>query len=248
MMSRSIYVGFDPREAAAFNVARYSFRCYLTQPIRIRGLVLSQLQAEGLYRRPTRTRINSEGRLEMIDELSIRSDYNGRIATQHANARFLVPHLARTGWALFSDGDVLARPGADLARLFDSLDAQYACYCVKHAHQPTVKTKMDGQLQTQYHRKNWTSFIVWNCGHAAVKELTVEMVNTLPGRDLHALGWIDDDAIGALDPAWNHLVGEVPHDPDCKVAHFTNGTPDMPGYESQPFADEWRSLLDRQAA
>lgn len=247
-MRTSIYIGFDPREAAAFDVARHSIRRRLTQPIPIHGLVLSHLQAAGLYRRPTVRRINGEGRFDVIDELSIRSDYDGHISTEHANARFLVPHLAGEGWALFTDGDVLARDGANVARLFAKLDPRFACYCVKHEHQPAATTKMDGQLQTRYPRKNWTSFIIWNCGHAATKALTLDMVNSLPGRDLHALGWIDDDDIGALDPAWNHLVGEMPHDPDCKIAHFTLGPPDMPGYENQPFADEWRAELDMQAA
>lgn len=247
-MMRSIYIGFDPRESAAFSVARHSIRRRLTQPIPITGLVLSHLQAAGLYRRPTRRIVNSEGRFDVIDELSIRSDYNGRISTEHANARFLVPHLARTGWALFTDGDVLARNGANLARLFEQLDARFACYCVKHDHQPKATVKMDGQLQTVYPRKNWTSFIFWNCEHKAVRSLTLDMVNTLPGRDLHGLGFIDDRDIGELPPVWNHLVGEVPHDPDAKIAHFTVGTPDMPGYEHQPFADEWRAELDAQAA
>lgn len=244
----SIWIGFDPRESAAFDVAKYSIRRRLTQPIPIRGVVLSHLQAAGLYRRPTTRRVNSEGRFDVIDELSIRYDYDGRISTEHANARFLVPHLAKEGWALFTDGDVLAREGANVARLFEKLDTRFACYCVKHQHQPKATVKMDGQVQTVYPRKNWTSFMAWNCGHKAVRELTLNMVNNLPGRDLHALGWIDDEDIGSLDPAWNHLVGEVPHDPDAKIAHFTCGTPDMPGYETQPFADEWLAELNAQAA
>jgi hypothetical protein len=244
-----IYVGFDPREAAAFAVACHSIRRRLTQPIPVRGLVLSHLQELGLYRRPTRQRVNGDGRPELIDELSIRGDYDGRLSTQHANARFLVPHLSMgSGWSLFTDGDVLARYGANMARLFEKLETRFACYVVKHEYQPAATTKMDGQLQTRYPRKNWTSFIVWNCSHRATRALTLDMVNTLPGRDLHALGWIDDKHIGELDPQWNHLVGEMPHDPNCKIAHFTTGTPDMPGYEHQPFADEWRAELDLQAA
>lgn len=243
---RSIWIGFDPREAAAFDVARSSARRHCTQPIPIKGLVLSHLQAAGLYTRPTTIKVNGDGRFEMVDELSVRADYDGRVSTQHANARFLVPHLAKTGWALFMDGDMLVR--TNIARVFDGLDSSRAAYCVKHQHQPSATTKMDGQVQTRYPRKNWTSFIIWNCGHAANRELTLEMINTLPGRDLHGLRWLDDKLIGDLDPRWNHLVNEVPHDPDAKVAHFTCGTPDMPGYEAQPFANEWRTELDRQAA
>lgn len=241
-----IWIGWDPREAAAFSVARYGVRRRCTQPIPINGLVLSHLRDAGLYTRPTRVRINGDGRPEMIDELSVCNGYDGRISTQHANARFLVPHLAKIGWALFMDGDML--PRTNIARLFDQLDDRYAAYCVKHHHQPAASIKMDGQLQTKYPRKNWTSFIAWNCSHPANRELTIEMINTLPGRVLHSLFWLQDDEIGALDPRYNHLVGEQPHDPDCYVAHFTNGPPDMPGYENQPFADEWFAALDEQAA
>ena len=27
-----------------------------------------------------------------------------------------------------------------------------------------------------------------------------------------------------------------------KAVHFTRGTPDMPGYENVPYADEWRAI------
>ncbi len=64
------------------------------------------------------------------------------------------------------------------------------------------------------------------------------MVNTLPGRDLHRFCWLDDDLIGALPAEWNVLIGEEDH-PDPALAHFTLGVPDMDGYETQPFADEW---------
>lgn len=243
---RSIWVGFDGREGAAFAVCRHSIRRHLTQKIPISGLVLADLQAKGLYTRPTKIGITSDGHRKLIDVLSVRDDYDGGIATEHANARFLVPHLAHEGWALFMDGDMLAR--SNLARVFDGLDSKYAAYCVKHLHEPTYDTKMDGQAQTRYVRKNWTSFIIFNCSHAANRELTVEMVNTLPGRDLHRLCWLEDDLIGELGAEWNWLVRYSDPNIDPKVVHFTSGTPDMPGYENDLFADEWRNELKRWAA
>lgn len=243
----SIWIGFDPRphEVAAFAVARDTVRRHLSQDIPVYGLVLSDLQARGLYTRPTKTRTNGDGHLEMIDELSVRPDYDGRISTQHANARFLVPHLAKRGWALFMDGDMLVR--ADIARLLDSLDNDYALYCVKHRYEPTATTKMDGQLQTKYPGKNQSSFMVFNCEHEANKALTVEMVNTLPGRNLHRFCWLDDSEIGALGPEWNYLVGETDAPVEPKVLHFTSGVPNMPGYENVPFADQWRHAQDEWA-
>jgi hypothetical protein len=244
---RQIFIGWDPREAAAFAVARSSIRRHLTQPMPIRGLVLQQLIDAGLYTRPTTTKINGEGRFEMVDVLSIRADYDGRVSTQHANARFFVPHLAGTGWALFMDGDMLVR--GNLARVFEALDPAKAVYCVPHDHQAQRGAKMDGQLQTAYSRKNWSSFILFNCDHPANHALTLDLVNTVPGRDLHRLCWLTDEGlIGHLGPEWNWLVGESAAIDNPKVVHFTSGVPDMPGYENCAYADEWRAELNRWAA
>lgn len=218
----------------------------MSQPVPIAGLVLDDLMDAGLYTRPTTTKINAEGRVEMVDLLSARPDYDGRIATQHANARFFVPHLAKTGWALFMDGDMLAR--GNLARVFERLDPKYAVYCVKHDHQPAVGTKMDGQVQTNYSRKNWSSMMIFNCDHSANKALTLEVANTVPGRDLHRFFWLEDSQIGELDPKWNFLVGHTDPAVDPELVHFTDGVPDMPGYENVAYAEEWRAELRRWAA
>jgi hypothetical protein len=241
MMQESIWIGFDPREADAFAVCRHTIRRHLTRPIPVRGLVLSQLQRDRLYKRPIEYRQSAADRPVMWDPIS-----DAAMSTEHANARFLVPHLARTGWALFCDGDILVR--GNLARLLDGLDRRFAAYCVKHVHAPNSAIKMDGQIQTVYARKNWTSFIVWNCDHPAMRRLTVDMVNTLPGRDLHRLCWLDDSEIGELDPRFNFLVGH--NDPAIEpvVVHFTEGTPAMPGYEHVPFADEWRAAREHWAS
>jgi lipopolysaccharide biosynthesis glycosyltransferase len=168
------------------------------------------------------------------------------MSTQHANARFLVPHLAVTGWALFMDGDVLVR--GNLARIFDDLDPSKAIYCVKHAHMPPAGVKMDGQEQTRYVRKNWSSVVIWNCEHASNRALSVDAVNSLAGRDLHRFVWLEDEEIGELDPKWNWLVRQSPAFEAPQIVHFTEGTPDMPGYADDPYADEWRQELARWAA
>lgn len=246
-MQRSVWVGWDPREADAFAVCRHSLRRTANvQHPPIQGLILSDLIEKGLYTRPTTTKVNGEGRVEMVDLLSVREDYDGRISTQHANARFLTPFVAGTGWALFCDGDMLFR--SNVGKMFDKLDPKYAAYCVKHQYQPTSKTKMDAQVQTVYSRKNWSSFLVFQCEHEANKRLTLEMVNTLPGKDLHRLCWLEDEEIGELDPAWNFLVGHSDPSIDPKCVHFTDGVPSMPGYESVPFSDEWRAELNRWAS
>src|SRR3954470_23054250 len=103
--SRMIFVGFDPRQAEAFAVARDTIRRRVSQPISVHGLVLDDLRARGLYWRQHEMR---DGQL-----YDVASD--APMATEFSNSRFLVPTLAQGGWALFLDADMLIR--GDLARL-----------------------------------------------------------------------------------------------------------------------------------
>lgn len=98
---------------------------------------------------------------------------------------------------------------------------------------------MDGQSQTAYPRKNWSSLMLVNCDHPANEALTLDTINELPGRDLHAFCWLTDDLIGELPAEWNHLVGVQPDNQDAKVLHYTLGIPSMPGYARCPRANDW---------
>lgn len=235
-MKHSIWIGFDPREADAFAVARHSINRHLITPIPVRGVVLTDLRTGGLYSRPTSHR---DGRL--WDDIS-----EAPMATEFACSRFLVPRLAKSGWALFMDCDMLVR--ANLDQLFRLADPTKAVMVVKHNYQPPPGTKMDGQAQTRYARKNWSSVILWNVDHAANQGLTVELINSVPGRDLHRFCWLDDAEIGELEPKWNWLVGHSDPVVDPAIVHFTEGTPAMSGYEDCDYADEWRAELERWAA
>jgi len=233
----SIWLGFDTREAVAFAVARFTARRRLNMPIPIYGLVLDQLIKDGLYLRPTERR---DGRL--WDVIS-----DAPMSTEFAIARFLTPILAKRGWALFMDSDILVR--SDLSRLFAEAEhSGKAVLCVQHNHVPREREKMDGQAQLSYPRKNWSSVMLFNCDHPANKRLTLDLINNAPGRDLHRLCWLDDSEIGALDPRWNWLVGASPGGTDPGVVHFTQGFPLMPGYENQPYAEDWREALAAWAA
>lgn len=237
----SIWVGFDTREAAAYAVARHSAKRHMSRDIPIHGLVLSDLQAKGLYTRPLEFRASAADKPVMWDVIS-----DAAMSTQHACARFLISELAREGWAMFCDGDVLFRD--DVAKVFDALDPRYALYCVKHNYTAKPGIKMDGMPQTVYPKKNWSSVFVVNTQHEANRALTAELVNTVPGRDLHRFAWLDESDIGTLPPEWNYLVGESPRVENPSLAHFTLGPPDMDGYEHCEFADEWRAELARWAA
>jgi hypothetical protein len=234
----SIWIGFDPREAAAFAVCRHSLKQTSTNPgVPIRGIVLSDLEQRGLYYRPTERRGE-----QLWDVIS-----DAPMSTEFAVSRFLTPILAGSGLALFMDCDILAR--SSVMRLFDRANSQYAVMCVKHQHEPLqYAVKMDGQQQVRYARKNWSSVMLFNCDHPSNKKLTVEMVNTLPGRDLHRFCWLEDDEIGELNPRWNYLVGhsEETDEPPVLV-HFTEGVPDMRGYENVEYADEYREAMRQWA-
>jgi lipopolysaccharide biosynthesis glycosyltransferase len=234
-MSISVWIGFDPREAAAFAACRQSIRLWNKQ-LPVHGLVLSDLRERGLYTRPTERRLG-----KLWDVIS-----DNYMSTEFAISRFLVPHLAQRGLAVFMDCDMLVRD--NLARVFDGISKSKAVTCVQHVYQPPEGEKMDGQVQTSYPRKNWSSFMVFNCDHPSNKKLTPEMVNSLPGRDLHRLCWLKDDEIGELDPAWNWLPGHSSDNIDPKVVHFTEGGPWFTGFENVPYADEWRGALYRWAA
>lgn len=233
---QSIWLGYDPREAGAYAVARHSIERHLLSPTRIRGVILDDLKTDGLYTRPTS---RNDGKL--WDDIS-----EAPMATEFACSRFLVPHLAGSGWALFLDGDVMARRNID--KIFTLADPSKAVMVVKHHHQPADRTKMDGQAQTRYARKNWSSVCLWNVDHPANKKLTLDVINTIPGRDLHAFCWLLDSEIGELDASWNYLVGHTKDVENPRIVHFTDGIPTMPGYENCEFAQDWRDELKRWAA
>lgn len=222
-----LFIGWDPSQMRAYLVAEKSARTTTRQALDFQRVAMSHLERIGLYRRPTQ--LTAHG---YFDEIS-----QAPMSTGHAIARFLVPALCQyEGWAVFTDGDVLFR--RDVADLVALADERYAVQVVQHAHAPRDTVKMEGQIQTQYARKNWSSVMLFNCGHPANRALSVELVNTVPGRDLHRFCWLEDDLIGALPAEWNVLIGEEGH-PDPAIAHFTLGVPDMPGYEHQQYADEW---------
>lgn len=244
MSIRSIYLGFDKREGAAYAVARYSMLRWMTQPIPIMGLVQSDLRAQNLYWRKEEVRANQEGtgwqRYDMISDAPV--------STEFSLTRFLVPYLAQTGWSLFCDCDILVRD--NIVRLFEHLEnncGDYAVMCVKHDHNPQETIKMDGQIQTRYARKNWSSVMAFNCDHPANKSLTLDLVNTAPGRDLHAFCWLADRDIGELDPAYNYLVGHSKNIAEPKIVHFTEGTPVMDGFSECEYAKEWFDMQDSWA-
>jgi hypothetical protein len=232
-VARKIFIGWDPREKVASEVAAASFRRRTAAPLDIRFLKLDRLRESGVLTRPVETR---EGRLWCPIS-------DAPMATEFAISRFALPFLVSDGWALFVDSDVVCL--ADVEELFALADDRYAVMCVQHQHAPVSTTKMDGQIQTTYSRKNWSSVMLIHCGHEANRRLTHADLNGWPGRHLHAFRWLEDHEIGALPPEWNYLVGHSIKGPEpIKIAHFTEGGPFLPNWPGGPMDHLWLNELN----
>jgi hypothetical protein len=220
-----VFLGVDsrPAELAAYEVARHSAASFGCDVI---PLYEDRLRMAGIITRP-------------MDRRGGMWDLNSDAAqsTEFAISRFAVPLLAHSGWALFGDCDIvfLRNPRC----IGDYADKSKAVMVVKHDVRVTHGTKMDGQVQSPYPRKLWSSVCLWNLEHPANRRLNLTMLNQWPGRDLHAFKWLHDDEIGELPVEANWLVGmqEKPEHPI--IAHYTLGTPNMPGRERSEHADIW---------
>lgn len=221
-----VYIGFDERECDAYCVAEYSLKRLSSINLVVTPLSSKRLSETGLLRRIT------DNRGQLFDLIS-----QAPASTDFAISRFLVPIISQTGWALFVDADVLFM--CDVKELFDLADNKYAVMVVKHNHVGNEQTKMDGQIQTKYTRKNWSSVVLWNCDHQANKRLSLVDVNERRGFDLHNFYWLNDSEIGELPAEFNWLVRvqEKPENP--KIAHYTLGVPSMPGLAKSEHADLW---------
>lgn len=221
-----VYIGSDPREHDAYAVAEHSLRKHASVPVSVTALDADRLAAYGLLRRTTDLR----GGIYDLPS-------NAPCSTRFAISRFLVPHLAQTGWALFVDADMVFC--ADVAELFALADPQYAVQVVKH-QQAGGGTKMDGQAQLAYPRKNWSSVVLWQADHPANGRLSLQDVNERPGRDLHRFYWLHDSEIGELPAEWNVLVNVQPMPEHPKLLHYTLGTPNMSeGLKNCDHAEIW---------
>jgi lipopolysaccharide biosynthesis glycosyltransferase len=223
-MTLKVYIGHDPREGPAFAVAARSARKFGCDVIPLRE---ETLRLSGMLTRPTDTR----GQMW---------DFNSGApqSTAFAIARFFAPVLAHSGWCLFVDADVIFL--RDPNELFEVADPACAVMVVKHKPMQLGTVKMDGQVQTSYARKLWSSVVLWNVDHPANSRLNLQMLNQWPGRDLHAFRWLADSEIGELAPEWNWLVGMQDKPASPAIAHYTLGTPDMAGHENDPHSELWK--------
>lgn len=217
-----VFIGFDPREAIAYNVLAYSIQCHASQPVSVTALKLSQLT--GVL---TRERHPLQ-------------------STDFSFSRFLTPYLSGyAGWSIFMDCDMLVLD--DIAGLWALRDERYAVMVVKHQHVPRETTKFLGEPQSKYEKKNWSSVMMFN--NARCSALTPEYVNGASGLELHQFKWLEsDDLIGSLPERWNHLVGYNPPRNDAALVHYTLGGPYFDEFADCEYGDAWREAKQAMLA
>ena len=201
-----IYVGYDPREACVYHTFCQSVIENAKEPVSF--IPLHQQHLDGFDGQQDGT--------------------NGFIFS-----RYLVPYLnGFYGAAIFCDGDMIVN--TDINELIDLMDPMYAVQVVKHDYKTKYPRKYIGSPiendNVDYPRKNWSSVMIFNCGHPSNSILTPEFVAEAGGSFLHRFEWLNDTEIGELPLEWNWLEGEYPHNPDAKLIHHTLGSPGFSYY------------------
>lgn len=212
----TLYVGYDPREAAVYHVFCQSVIEHASGPVRFVPL-----------------------HAPMLDNFDGQQDGTNAFIY----SRYLVPYLEDySGMALFCDGDMLMC--ADVYELFHYTDKPVSV--VKHEYTTRHPRKYIGSPiendNLDYPRKNWSSVMLFNCGHRSNQILTPEFVASAGGKMLHRFEWLNDSEIGELPVAWNHLVGE--YEPaEAKIYHHTLGSPGFEYYKECESSKRWNQTL-----
>lgn len=212
-----VFIGYDKVESVAWHTMAHSILRQSSRPVAIIPVNLANFK--DIYTR----------------------ERDPKQSNEFSFSRFLVPYLCDyQGYGVFFDCDMMLR--TDIAEILKVIDEQpgKALYVVQHSYEPRDDVKYLNTVQYKYPRKNWSSVVLWNCGHEANRKITPEYVNTASGLDLHRFTWLSDDQIGELNVRWNWLVGEYTEPPaDVKNVHWTVGGPYFIEYQDADFADEW---------
>lgn len=220
-----IFIGYDSREVICYDVCKYSITHHSNSLFDIQPINIQELTS--VYNRSA-------------DPLA---------ATEFTYTRFLVPYLCNyKGWALFCDCDFVFL--SDIQELFDLCNSKYAVMVCKHNYVPTNAVKMDGKIQSQFPKKNWSSLIAFNCSHSKNQILTPDTINNQTGKFLHRFEWLEEEDIGSLPIQWNWLVGwyKQPQDGQPKALHYTEGGPWFENYQNCEYAKEWNYYKARTLA
>lgn len=216
-----VYIGYDEVEIIAFHTLVQSIIDNSSVPVSVVPISLKNIK--NIYKRVR----------------------DPKQSNAFSFSRFLVPYLNDyQGYAIFFDCDMMLR--ADIKELFEVIKPENAISVVKHTYEPRDDVKYLGNIQYAYPRKNWSSVMVWNCGHPSNKIVTPDFVDRSTGLELHRFTWLNDEEIGEIPVEWNWLVGEYDDPPaDIKNVHWTLGGPYFQEYSEVDFSDEWRLIKGR---
>jgi lipopolysaccharide biosynthesis glycosyltransferase len=214
----NMIVGFDQREAIAYHTFTQSIIEKSSVPVSFAPLAINSLKN---YKEKHTDRSND-----------------------FVYSRFLTPYLNNfQGWSIFADGDMICQ--ADIKELWDLRDESKAVLVVKHNYQTKQNIKYLGNMNENYPKKNWSSLILWNCGHPKHKILTPEFISNQSGKYLHRFSWLDEEDIGELPIEWNWLAIEYPINASAKIIHYTLGTPCFKNYKDTDMAEIWINTYKR---
>ena len=214
----NIYIGYDEVEIVAYHTLSQSIIKHASGPIRISPICSKHFRK--FFNRPR----------------------DKKQSNDFSFTRFLVPYLNNyDGYAIFMDCDMMLK--TDIFEVFNEIDPHSAISVVQHDYTPSDTVKYLNKVQYAYPRKNWSSFVVWNCSHEKNRKLTPNFIESASGLELHRFTWLKDTEIGNLDVSWNWLVGDYINPPeDVKNVHWTIGGPYFKEYSDVDYSDEWLEI------
>lgn len=219
-----VFIGWDSREDIAYQVCKKSIKLH-NNSIEIYPIKQKILRELGIYTRKE-------------DTLA---------STEFTITRFLVPYLSDySGISIFMDCDMLVQ--TDIMQVLKELTYFSApVACVQHKkYELKSNIKMDGRIQHEYPKKNWSSFMVFNCEHEDIKNnLSVNKVNSSTPQYLHRMEWAS--SITNLSHTWNYLVGYYNDLETPNVLHYTDGGPWFDSYKNCEFSTNWIKMRDLNA-
>jgi lipopolysaccharide biosynthesis glycosyltransferase len=208
-----IFIGYDEREPVAFHTCVDSIIKHASEPVEIVPLALRHLSMFYLEE-------HTDGSNDFI------------------YSRFLVPYLCGfNGFGIYVDGDMVFRN--DIAKLWELRDPWMAAQVVKHDYKTKATQKYLGAKNEDYPCKNWSSVILWNCGHYANRQMLPETISAMTGAQLHRFSWLPDERLGELPLLWNWLAEEYDHNDNANLHHYTLGTPCWEEYAGGEAAKLW---------
>jgi lipopolysaccharide biosynthesis glycosyltransferase len=209
-----VFIGWDPAQAEAAEVCKYTLLKHSTLPVQVNFLRLKDLKEQKLIWKndPAAT-------------------------TETTMTRWLVPHLSNYhGWSLYVDPDFVFF--ADIRELFQSQEPRYATMVVKTPYKPKSTTRLDGRVTAAYGRKCWSSLMLFNCEHPKSKQLTPEYINNSNMSNLHRMDWANTNEIGGISEEWQVIPGHtdiaILQSP-IKALHYTEGGPWTAAGRSVPY-------------